>query len=156
MIDGTKLSPWEQIYTFVARDGTNIHIHSSRLRLHCLAMKYEPVYVPVDRPLAKSFICNNVVHPPRVMGLTPENLFEPIILCKTPSFGRNDPLWPDVLLVDGHHRFTRMALDHIPQIRAFLLELHQWQDFTVVNIPSRTQQQLTNEPILPKPHWNNT
>ena len=154
MIDGSRLSPWEQIYTFVARDGRNIHIHAPRLRLHCLAMQYDVVLVPVDYKLARSFLRTNTVDPRRVVTMTPEAAFEPIILCKTEAFGTNDPIIPDVLMVDGHHRFTRAAMDGLKTIRAYLLELSQWQPFTVVNLPDTTQKRLTAEPIIPHSYWN--
>ena len=153
MIDGSTLGPWEQIYTFVHRDGRNIHIHAPRLREHCLRMNYAPVWVPTNAELALSFLHDNIIDPKRVMQLTKRHMREPIILCKTEAYDIDDPLVPKVLLVDGHHRFTRAVADKRQEIRAWLLELHQWQPFSIFNLPNYTVQSLIDEPIIPKPHW---
>lgn len=154
-IDGRTLSPWTPIYTFVANDGTNVRIHATKLREHCLALSYKSVLVPVDVPLARSFVRDNVVDMCRVTQLTDENLREPIILCKTEAFGKNHPVIPDTLLVDGHHRFVRNAMDGQRIIAAWLLEFYQWSPFMISNVPDTTRATLKAEPILPKPHWKN-
>lgn len=152
-IDGKTLSPWTQVYTFVALDGTNVHIHSPRLREHCIALRYPWTPAVVDVPLARSFIRDNIVDPRRVSQLTEQHFIEPIILCKTEAFGLNHPTIPDVLLVDGHHRYTRAAMDGMQTIRAWILELYQWQPFTIYNLPDYTREALNAEPIIAKPHW---
>lgn len=157
-IDGTTLGPWEQIYTFVRNDGRNIHIHSPRLRSHCLQMNYKPILAPVDTKLAQSFLRDNIVSPWRIKQLmekiSEDKALEPIILCKTEAYGHPCDLHtPEVLLVDGHHRYTIAALAKSPVIIAWLLELHQWQPFTVIGIPDYTNEALKAEPIIPKPHW---
>jgi hypothetical protein len=155
-IDGKTLGPWEQIYTFVSNTGRNIHIHAPRLREHCLRMRYKPILAPIDVHLAKSFITDNIVHPLRVGQIleNPKLLKEPIILCKTEAYSQPlEPEIPQVLLVEGHHRYVAAAMNKRHEILAWLLDLHQWQPFTVTGIPDYTATGLKAEPIIPKPHW---
>lgn len=147
MIDGTTLGPREPIYTFIAWDGTNIHIHSSRLRTWCLEHRkdLEIVGVPVDRNLAHRFLTENVASRERVKELMLRNdALDPIIFCKDNTFTEGRP---DVMLVDGHHRFVLYAALEIPFIPSFFLDYAAWQPFRIVNIPPIDHEALRAMPI---------
>lgn len=153
-IDGSKLSPWEQIFTFVAPDGYNIHIHAPRLRQHLLATGHPIVVVPVQPKLAQDYVRDNIVSPRRVLQLDGASLWEPIILCKTEAYEKPEhPTIPQVLHVDGHHRLVRHAMMGLSTIKAFLVDMYRWQPFRVYNLPDTTQAQLNAEPIIPRHYW---
>lgn len=148
--------PLEAIYTFVAHDGTNTHVAAKRLRDWCVRTQPERFVVPVDRALAESFIRDNAVLPARIKQLMaknglPDNMlnWEPVIFCQDGGAeGR-----PDVMLVDGHHRYVVAAAIKSPNILAWCLTEEQWRPFEIVGLHEYTAQELIDEPIISKEHW---
>jgi hypothetical protein len=147
--------PFEPIYSFVASDGTNTHIASARLRVWCLEQTtLERVYVPVEQQLAAQFISENIVSGTRVGQLVrtlPSRVedWEPLIFAKDGQTTRGRP---DVMLVDGHHRYVLAALASVAPL-AWVLEPEQWRPFQIADYITLTQEELREMPILAKEHW---
>src|SRR6266576_6766754 len=149
MIDGKTLPRWTQIYTHIHEDGKNVHILTSALRDWCLKNCGTPEYLPVDQQAAKNFLSNNVIHEPRLQTLLEEHRqsrrpVEPIILCKLPTHTSD---LPDVLLVDGHHRFVLFAILYKPVIPCWILEERDWRPFEVDMGYDLTHDQLRRVPV---------
>lgn len=146
MLDGSKYKSGDPIYTFVADDGTNTHIDSKLLREWCLSNKssLEVFATPVDPKLALRFQDENIISPVRVFELWHRRDLDPVIYCKSGTFtdGR-----PDVMLVDGHHRYTLAAAKAWPVIPAYILELNQWKPFQIDGLPDLTVDFLRAMPI---------
>lgn len=151
--------PFEPIYSFVERaTGQNVHIASTRLRTWCLehASEIEVLAVPVSRALAKSFLELNAILPQRaneLLATLPEDMeqWEPLIYAHDGSFGDNGG--PNVMLVDGHHRYYAAAQIGAPFILGWMLTTAQWEPFRITGLHEYTEQQLVDEPIISKPHW---
>lgn len=152
--------PFEPIYTFVDHNGVNTHIASKRLREWCLEQdklgQLERQLIPIDQELARSFFEKNAVLPQRVQALRqtlPVDMidWEPIIYCHDGSFGANGG--PNVLLVDGHHRYAAAALEGAPFVLGWFLTVQQWEPFQIVGLKDYTEQQLIDQPIISKDHW---
>jgi len=157
MLKATDFKPTDLCYTFVADDGTNYHIASSLLRKHCLEkLGQTDIFLLALRPkLAASFITKNVVHPLRVASLRPQDLFEPVIFCSFDKITHPNG-HPDAMLVDGHHRYCRLALEGEKYIRAYILAEKIWKDFQIEDdafMRTYTKEELEAEPIAQKPHW---
>lgn len=147
MIDGRTLPEGEPVYTFVAEDGENFHIHAHRLRQHLIKTSHKIISAPVRKALASQFLAENSISLERVQELM-SRLFasdnpkpDPIILCLTPGGDH------DVMLVDGHHRYFIHALYKVPVIPAWLVEPPIWQEFRVINIRNLSQDELIAAPL---------
>jgi len=143
----------ELTYTFIDDDGKNIFIASERLRRWCLdnRSKLAVEWTPVDVKLAKSFLKENVVSPERLKQMTVLNLEDPAIFAKDGGYTNGAP---DVMLVDGHHRYTYSAMIKRDLIKSWILELNQWKPFEVVGLGDfYTQEQLRNQPVFKKDYW---
>src|SRR5215831_12977463 len=141
MIDIKDLDRFEPLYTWVADDGTNVKIASTRLRNWVLLNQHELeiFLVPVDKQMGLSWLSSGQCDPTRVRSLNRRERREPIIFCKRPTFTNGRP---DVFLVDGHHRYARAALDDDELIECWLIEIDQWKPFQVVGGIQVTQDEL--------------
>jgi hypothetical protein len=129
MIDEKTLGPLEPIFTFVSHDGTNVNIHPGRLREEVLRKKPEVIMTTVDKDIAYSYVENNCVSLYRVRELaTRRTSREPIIYCED---GFTDGI-PDVMLVDGHHRYVLAATQGLTVIRSVLLLKEFWKPFQII------------------------
>ena len=145
-IDIRELVRGEPLFTWVADDGTNIKIASTRLRNWVLLNQHtlEIFAVHVDIEMGTSWLSTGQCDPARVRGLNRRERREPIIFCKRPTFTDGKP---DVFLVDGHHRYARAALDGDPLIECWLIEEKDWRPFQVVGGINITQEQLKSAPL---------
>lgn len=148
-IKASKLDHMEPVYTWVADDGSNIHIASRLLRDWCMKRQPRVELMPVDHDFAASFLRENTVDPMRVLQLSVEcdlgiRKLDPIILCQRGTYTHG---LPDVMLVDGHHRYVLAAMKEWPVIPCYNLIPHQWKRFRVVDCPDVTKDQLAASPI---------
>lgn len=144
-IDGSTLPHGEPIYTFVARDGYNIHIHAERLRVWLASSGHRIEPVPVMEPLVQEFYRDNVIDQARCLELLGKDRLDPIIMADTER--DSHPTIPRFLLVDGHHRYAlahMMRLTHIP---AYIVRKRIWQKFRVYNVRNLSQDELRAVPI---------
>jgi hypothetical protein len=65
-----------------------------------------------------------------------------MIYCR---YGGTDEI-PDVMLVDGHHRYVRAAIEKCGSILAWLLTEDQWRPFQIPNMPKITKEELAALP----------
>lgn len=155
MIDGRTLPLFEPIYTFVAKDGTNTNVASNRLRLWCAAHKHdlEVVGTPVNLEQAKNYIRIHSASPKRVWELIDRaangQTFDPIIYGHDGSFA-DDNGGPNVILIDGHHRYVLYAALNIRIIPSYILTPTQWEQFIITNLPDITAEQLEAIPLYPR------
>lgn len=151
--------PFEPIYTFVAHNGQNTHVAAKRIRDWCLETQPERFVVPVEQKLAAQFLRENAVLPARLKELMkfgkdglPSDMkdWEPLIFCQDGGYSEERP---DVLLVDGHHRYAVAAALGAPTILAWCLTQEQWRPFEIVGLHEYSQQELIDELIISKEHW---
>jgi hypothetical protein len=138
VIDEKTLGPFEPVFTFVGFDGKNVSIHSGRLREEVLKIQPEVVLIPVNKKIAKSYIDNNCVNLTRVLELLEREDLDPVIFCEN---GFTDGK-PDVMLVDGHHRYVMCALLDTPHIPAVILYQDFWRRFQIVGLQPVTADLL--------------
>jgi hypothetical protein len=138
------------IYTFVDDQGVNTHIDSQALRKWCLEQaiinKLEVFMCPIDYEVAKRFLIDNIIDPKRVAHLMIRRNLDPIIYCKDGTFSPKNG-GPNVMLVDGHHRYYlqyKCGATHIP---GFCLEVEQWKPFQLYGLPTVTAEQLKAAPV---------
>jgi hypothetical protein len=147
MLDAKQFKVGDPIYTFVDDDGTNVHIASEQLRIWCIARdaagELERFWTPTDLKLANKMLKDNTVLMNRVLALTPRHLETPIIYAKTNTHTKGRP---DVLLVDGHHRFVRACVEGRPFILAWVVERASWEEFQIDGLPSISQNLLRAMP----------
>jgi len=145
MLSYRDLNPLtEGIYTFVAKDGSNTNIASNRLHDWCATANLEIHAAPVDQKLAQSFLRNNIASLDRCLKLLTKGNLSPIIFCHEGSFTEGRP---DVLFVDGHHRYTLCGMMKLPYIPAYMLLPSQWEPFRITDLPDMTQSELLDLPI---------
>lgn len=144
MLEAKDMSPREGIYTFIDNEGNNVNIASERLYQWCCAARPEMVLVPVEPRIARKFQEDNVIDMTRVIELACRKYLDPIIFakCETSTNGG-----PDVMLVDGHHRYALAAAMRLSVIPAYVLEPAQWHPFRVKDLIPITQDQLRDIPI---------
>jgi hypothetical protein len=137
------------IYTHVDHDGTNTHIDAQGLRLWCLQHKPEVYLIPMRFELAAEFIRDNIIDKKRVAELSQREMLGetlgPIIMAKDGTFASNGG--PNVMLVDGHHRYFLSAIHKRPFVEGHMLEVAQWKPFQLHGIPEITQEQLVKAPV---------
>lgn len=148
-IDGTKLPKLYPIYTFVDKHGVNTHIDSGRLRRSVLRNPPILQHIPVEEKLVKQFLETDAVDPQRVRQLLFEWLagtrkFDPVILVQDGGFTNGRP---DVLYVDGHHRYLVAHIAKLPSIPAYVLEPSRWKSFEIRGLPPLTHQRLKEMPL---------
>jgi hypothetical protein len=139
----------DPVYTFVAEDGTNTHIDSARLRIWCeagaLSGMLKPCWVPVEPWIAKKFFADNTVSMTRVLELARgRTRLTPIIYAKDGGVTNGRP---DVMLVDGHHRYCLWAMLGAPACQAYVLAQAQWEPFKIAGLPSITADDLRSMPL---------
>jgi hypothetical protein len=142
--------PFEPIYTFVERaTGANVNIASARLCKWCEGAGLEIVGVLVDRVLAGSFVRDNIVAPKwceHLLSLVEQGMkFPPVIFAK--DGGETDGA-PDVMLVDGHHRYFIAAMSGVRFIPSYVLEVEQWRPFEILGLRDTTAEALKRAPIM--------
>jgi hypothetical protein len=144
-LDGRNYPPGTPVFTFVAPDGANTHVDAEKLREWCTAHRaeLEVVDTPVNFKLGLSFLIENVIdlaHAERVMRM--EKL-DPIIYGVTGT-GKNGR--PDVILIDGHHRYFCAAVMGCKWIPSFVLAPFAWREFEIIGLPSVSEDQLRRMP----------
>ena len=146
---GEDYAPGTPIYSFVARDGKNTHIDSEKLRLWCKENRerLEVVNTPVSEKMANSFVDENVVDIAHVVRVMMMRKLDPVIYCKDGGGTRDRP---DVMLVDGHHRYVAAAVHNLRMIPAYVLEPEQWRDFEIIGLPDMTEEELRAAPVCKK------
>ena len=121
----------KQIYTFVKPDGPNVHIDSEGLRQWTLQAKPEVVEVPIDREIALGFLRDNVISSRRVMELMQGyTTLTPMIFAKDGTISVANG-GPNVMLVDGHHRYACYAAVGLKFAPAHVLERAEWEPFRI-------------------------
>ncbi len=148
--DIVAANPLEPIYTFVEKTtGKNVNIASERLRQWTLTQDLEQVLVPVNAPLAQTFVRDNIVSRQRLVELMTRNAmgeeFAPILFAKD---GGSTNGAPDVMLIDGHHRLVIAAALGRPFILSQVLEECHWRPFEIAGLPDITDEELKAIPIL--------
>lgn len=134
MLKASDYKPGDPIYTFVDNKGKNYHIDSHKLREWVVNQSdLEIQLVPVDDDKVNHMIKNNCVNINRVFQLADECVagkrkLDPIIFCKT---GTQTNSLDDVMLVDGHHRYTLCAMFKLETVPCILLEISQWSLFQI-------------------------
>lgn len=162
MILASSLPPTESIYTFVdRRTGANINIASARLRVWVLSMLHEldanKFSIPVEPEKARFYLNNNVVSRDRVAQLIsmlhtdPDAVSEPLIFAKDGSYTNGRP---DVMHIDGHHRYCVYAVLRVPVAPAVILEPTQWAPFQIAGCIDIDEATLQAIPPLQKHYWN--
>lgn len=142
-----SLSLFDPVYTFVADDGTNTHIAVRPLREFCFTSGLEVFQAPVEAKIANMLLRENSVSPARLRELVGREL-DPIIYAKD---GTSTDGAPDVMLVDGHHRYVLAAAAKMPYILAYFLEESQWRPFEIKSpLLDTTREALIATPILPR------
>jgi len=134
------------IYSFVdAETGENTHVDSEKLRQWCAANKasLEILLTPVDPQVALGFLEGNVIDLAHVARVQKMPKLDPIIYGKVGTLTNGHP---DVLLIDGHHRFFLAYAEGEPFIPAYILEPAQWQEFKIEGLPNMTEEQLRAKP----------
>jgi len=142
--------PGSSCFSFVAEDGTNIHVDSERLRKWCAENRerLKVVPTPIDKRIAKSFLHDNVVDAQHVERVLAMEALDPIIYGMTRTEAPGEA--PDVLLIDGHHRYVAGAVVGATTIAAYLLEPEQWEPFRIGGLPTLSKEQLMLAPIKPR------
>lgn len=151
MIDASTLPLGTPIFSHVCDDGENIHILASALRTSVLkiASHTHIRHVPLDPKLAHDWIATNVVSPQRVSELLrrhrdPLHDMEPVLLCEA---GTTTNYLPDVLFVDGHHRYVMCAALRVPLVPCFQIPFAFWQPYRIIGLPNITRDELRRRPI---------
>jgi hypothetical protein len=145
VIDHKTLGPLEPVFTFVGNDGSNVNIHSGRLREAVLRSKLKVTLVPIDLEIAHSYVKENCVRIDRVKELAKRKNLDPIIYCED---GFTDGI-PDVMLVDGHHRYVMAALlQHLPVIPAVICLKEFWKPFQIIGLEDVSADLLRAIPVL--------
>lgn len=146
MLDGKNYPVGSAVYTFVDNEGVNTHVDSELLRQWCAAhtSELEVRLTPVASDIARSFLTDNVVdidHLKRVMRM---KTLDPLIYGHTGDFTNGNP---DVLLIDGHHRYFCAWLCKVAWMPAYILSPEQWHPFQIEGLPSQTHEQLRRAPV---------
>lgn len=136
----------KNIFTFIDKDGVNVHIDSEGLRQWCLKTNPEIFSLPLNYTLAHEMLRDNVVSLERVRELITRKVrLDPIIMVKDGTIGSNGH--PNAMLVDGHHRFFIACASGWSHIEGYFLEYSEWKPFQIHGLPSVTREQLKASPI---------
>ena len=147
----SRYRPGDPIYSFVSHNGENIHIDSRALREWCIKQpNLEVVGVPVDLTLAHTFLKENAVIPSRLEELARRVHLDPVIFCMD---GKYTDGKPDVLLVDGHHRYFLAAYNNLKYVPSHVLTPAQWKPFRIVGHPDMTIEELRCSPAFSRRNY---
>ena len=147
MLKASDFKVGDAVYGFVDEStGENVHVASGQLREWCLKHQSElEVYtIPVLQEWAHQFINDNSVLMVRVMELVKNKSTEPIIHAKWGTFTNGAP---DVILVDGHHRYVAAAIRGDLLIESYLIERPIWEQFRIEGFAKLTQEQMKAIPV---------
>lgn len=149
MIPASHMRPREPIYTWVADDGTNVHIASERLYhwVQTNAATLTCGLIPIDFTRGQDYLRDNIASIDRCLELLSRDpsTITPMIFGERGTYTDGAP---DVFHIDGHHRYALYAMCQIPQALAYLLTIDQWKPFQIEGLPNTTQQALAHTPIL--------
>lgn len=132
-----------EVYTFI--DGVtkaNTHIASGMLWEWVMehAAELEVLMTPVDEEIARSMVeVDNAINSDNLKRLLTLPKLDPVIYCKTGTY--NSEGAPDVMLVDGHHRYVFAAINRLKAIPGYLLEREQWEPFRIER-PDMSEEEL--------------
>src|SRR5277367_5987589 len=115
------------------------------LRKWCISHRPEIFLIPIRAHVAEKMIPENSIAIDRVIELSVRNNLDPIIMVKD---GTSDAKGaPNVLLVDGHHRYFLAYIRKQELIQGYLIEEPQWRPFQIHWMPDLTKEQLIKTPI---------
>lgn len=142
-LDAKDYPPGTHIYSFVGHDGVNINIDAEKLRLWCAEHRPEVRLTPVRASIAVDFLDGNVVDLEHVKEVMLLPTLDPIIYGQT---GIGDNGLPDVILIDGHHRYFIAWLTREQFIPAYLVPEKIWREFEIIGLPQITEEELRAMP----------
>ena len=137
------------IYTFVGDDGENVVIDAPALRDWCIETEPEIYDTPVQDNLLAQFIWDKAVREERVIEMLEARdedstaFTDPVIMVKTGTVTEGAP---DVLLVDGHHRYALAIMEGATLIGCHVLVPEQWEPFRIHGMPTLTKDELRRAP----------
>lgn len=143
------------IYSYVDDAGVNVHIDAVLLREWCLMHKSElnVELAPVEDYIAKSFLDENVIdiiHAERVYHMP---TWDPIIYCMDGTFHPGNGA-PNVMLVDGHHRYFVSWLFKQRTVACYVLKPEQWKPFEIIGLPDLSREELIARPVAKTLSYN--
>lgn len=118
----------EQVFTHKAEDGTLRHFAADRLFRYCVGTGHEIVLVEIEPGYNMVIREKRGIEQHRLDRLTDDMLLLPVLYAMdvTPGTG---------LLIDGHHRYVRVAERGDTVIPAFVTQPKLWSRFLVEGIP---------------------
>jgi hypothetical protein len=122
MIDVRDIGPTEQLFTHQDEDGTLTTYAASRLAAFC-EMHVPRSRVAIEPEAAALFNAVRGVEPHRLQRLGTRELLTPLVFVHLPD-GTH-------LLVDGTHRYVRLAQLGVPDAPAYLVSWEAAQPFLV-------------------------
>lgn len=148
MLDGKNYKPGDPIYTFVAKDGTNVHVDAEKLRVWCAEHRAElqVLSTPVESEHALKFLSDNALNIDNLMKVSKMASFDPLIYGHDGTYNEGAP---NVLLIDGHHRYFVAFARGWKWIDAYVLSPEQWHPFRIAGLDDFTEELL--RAIPPKP-----
>lgn len=157
MLDPYSLPPNGISYTYVDKITKEvIQIYVDGLRKHCLQVHLRDrwVNVPVSFATMNKLIDENSVNQKRVKKLIREikhtGKIEPVIFCHDGNFTEGRP---DVMLVDGHHRYVAAAMSFAKFIPAWIIPIKEWEPFRIKQVRNITADELLKAKPIIQPHW---
>lgn len=149
MIKPNEMSLFSEVFAHVEEDGTNIHICVDKLRDFLQKEDFEVKKMPVEKGFVQEIIDTKAVSLPHIEKLLDSyakglRKLEPIIVA---VHGGTAEV-PDVLLVDGHHRYVMAAFCGASHIPAYLVPEIIWRRFQVEGLPTLTRQELIDSPVI--------
>jgi hypothetical protein len=143
-----EYGPLDRIYSYVGDDGRAVNVDSVKLRAWCMMEARRgnllPVLVPVDGSLGQQWLKDGTVIIQHCFDLLDYPSLDPIIFGAWPK-----PNPPDHILIDGHHRYTLLAMMNEPHIPAFVLPELLWRPFEIIGLKPVSKEGLRNFPTTP-------
>lgn len=150
MLNADDYPAGSAIYSYVDPEGNNIHVDSEKLRQWCAKHKKDMVVLetPVREAIAESFLADNVIDLAHVERVFEMPSLDPIIYGHDGTYNENG--FPNVILIDGHHRYFGAYLAKCEFIPAYVLAPEQWHPFRIAGLPDLTEEQLKSMPTKPR------
>jgi hypothetical protein len=123
------------IFTHVFDDGSNVNILVDSLL--AAASQLETFVTALDKGFAQTILKQNAIDFTRLHALPEAALRKPILF----GVSGGTPDRPDVLLIDGHHRYVRAAQLGHSFISCQLCPEAMWRQHTI-DLPAMTQDEL--------------
>lgn len=111
-----------------------------RLKNYLILTGHNIIQLPIERSVAEKFVKLRGIEKHRLLGLTPEYLFKPMLFVEDMRTLSADGGYLDCW--DGHHRYVRLCIEGYTSGKAWIVKPVIWRQYIIEGMKPRTPEDI--------------